>query len=290
MLLARRTLRCRGNSKGAAEARAYSYVTRVKLLPWTTLQHSSRVTTSLAERLQVAAAGAPQTGMEGAPLVSTTASKVKRTPVTLNYSRRPPSLHFKVLQWNILADGLAQNGDFCKVGCARRGVRHAPHLMLHLLFDAHDTPAYSLRLLPHVCRPRLAAWSGSTGNLCYCKRSSRQTQTSYVFRNSTILVSSGPACSCLGGGRGPWWIGRAPTSLTYILHLTSRVQPLFVRDARTSAEDLRKALKELGYDGAFREKRASPALKYEYPPDGMAVFYRRDRFACDESGIEGASW
>lgn len=142
--------------------------------------------------------------MEGAPLVSTTASKVKRTPVTLNYSRRPASLHFKVLQWNILADGLAQHGDFCKVppGCLEWEYRKP--LLLQEIFEA----------------------------------------------NADIIC------------------------LQELNHF----------------EDLRKALKELGYDGAFREKRASPALKYEYPPDGMAVFYRRDRFACDENGIEGRSF
>lgn len=166
-------------------------------------------------------------------------------------------------------------------------VRHAPRLARHPLNDAHGTPAYSLRLLPPVCRSRRGAWSGSTGNLCYYKRSSRRTRTSYACRNSTILVRSGPAGLCRGGGRGDVGSvahGPPPTST----HPASRVDTLFPRDDCTTAEDLRKALKELGYDGAFREKRASPALKYEYPPDGMAVFYRRDRFACDENGIEGA--
>ncbi len=46
-------------------------------------------------------------------------------------------------------------------------------------------------------------------------------------------------------------------------------------------------LKDLGYEGAFREKHASPALKYEYPPDGMAVFYRSGRFTCSAGAVEG---
>lgn len=46
-------------------------------------------------------------------------------------------------------------------------------------------------------------------------------------------------------------------------------------------------LKELGYEGAFREKHASPALKYEFPPDGMAVFYRSGRFTCSAGAVEG---
>eukprot|EP00198_Chlamydomonas_reinhardtii_P008981 XP_001698318.1 predicted protein [Chlamydomonas reinhardtii] len=52
-------------------------------------------------------------------------------------------------------------------------------------------------------------------------------------------------------------------------------------------EDLSQVLKELGYEGAFREKHASPALKYEFPPDGMAVFYRSGRFTCSAGAVEG---
>ncbi|KAG2428755.1 hypothetical protein HXX76_011457 [Chlamydomonas incerta] len=55
-------------------------------------------------------------------------------------------------------------------------------------------------------------------------------------------------------------------------------------------EDLSQVLKELGYEGAFREKHASPALKYEYPPDGMAVFYRSGRFTCSAGAVEGRSF
>eukprot|EP00798_Chlamydomonas_sp_ICE-L_P025637 gene25637-11295_t len=42
-------------------------------------------------------------------------SKMRRTSVTLSEATRPPSSRFKVLQWNVLADGLAQSGDFINV-------------------------------------------------------------------------------------------------------------------------------------------------------------------------------
>lgn len=54
----------------------------------------------------------------GASAVTSTRSnrfKIKRTPVILNYPRKPDVAHFRVLQWNVLADGLAQHGDFCRV-------------------------------------------------------------------------------------------------------------------------------------------------------------------------------
>lgn len=41
--------------------------------------------------------------------------KLKRTELSLATHQGPPSSRFKVLQWNILADGLAQHGDFIKV-------------------------------------------------------------------------------------------------------------------------------------------------------------------------------
>ena len=43
------------------------------------------------------------------------AQKLRRTQLTLAPRRGPPEARFKVLQWNVLADGLAQHGDFVKV-------------------------------------------------------------------------------------------------------------------------------------------------------------------------------
>lgn len=45
-------------------------------------------------------------------------TKLKRTFLQLTPPLGTASSRFKILQWNILADGLAQNGDFVKVGVA----------------------------------------------------------------------------------------------------------------------------------------------------------------------------
>lgn len=42
-------------------------------------------------------------------------SKIARTVLSLRPALQPAAAQIKVLQWNILADGLAQNGDFIKV-------------------------------------------------------------------------------------------------------------------------------------------------------------------------------
>ncbi|KXZ50586.1 hypothetical protein GPECTOR_16g761 [Gonium pectorale] len=137
-------------------------------------------------------------------LTVSSSCKVKRTPVTLNAPRKPAGAHFKVLQWNVLADGLAQNGDFCRVppGCLE-------------------------------------------------------------------------------------WEYRRPLLLQEILEANADIICL---QELNHFDELRQVLAELGYDGAFREKHASPALKYEYPPDGMAVFYRRQRFSCGAGAVEGRSF
>ncbi|GIL66810.1 hypothetical protein Vafri_20325 [Volvox africanus] len=138
--------------------------------------------------------------------VSTHSSKckIKRTPVILNYPRKPDVAHFRVLQWNVLADGLAQNGDFCR----------AP-----------------------------------------------------------------PACL--------EWGYRRPLLLQEILEANADIICL---QELNHFDELSQVLSSLGYDGAFREKHASPALKYEFPPDGMAVFFRRNRFRCCANGVEGRSF
>ncbi|KAG2495540.1 hypothetical protein HYH03_006483 [Edaphochlamys debaryana] len=122
----------------------------------------------------------------------------------LNPPRKPAAAHFKVLQWNVLADGLAQNGDFCMVPPSCLEWEYRKPLLLQELLEA-DADIICLQELNHF-------------------------------------------------------------------------------------DELRQALGELGYDGAFREKHASPALKYEYPPDGMAVFYRRSRFSVVPGGVEGRSF
>ncbi|GLI63407.1 hypothetical protein VaNZ11_006371 [Volvox africanus] len=138
--------------------------------------------------------------------VSTRSSKykIKRTPVILNYPRKPDVAHFRVLQWNVLADGLAQNGDFCRAppGCLEWDYRRP--LLLQEIMEA----------------------------------------------NADIIC------------------------LQELNHF----------------DELSQVLSSLGYDGAFREKHASPALKYEFPPDGMAVFFRRNRFRCCANGVEGRSF
>ncbi|GIL78062.1 hypothetical protein Vretimale_7471 [Volvox reticuliferus] len=138
--------------------------------------------------------------------VSTRSSKckIKRTPVILNYPRKPDVARFRVLQWNVLADGLAQNGDFCR----------APPLCLE-------------------------------------------------------------------------WEYRRPLLLQEILEANADIICL---QELNHFDELSQVLSSLGYDGAFREKHASPALKYEFPPDGMAVFFRRNRFRCCANGVEGRSF
>ncbi|KAG2449617.1 hypothetical protein HYH02_005150 [Chlamydomonas schloesseri] len=155
----------------------------------------------------MASTGGPseaQTGVSAAVSTSCNISKLKRTPVILNPPRKPPGAHFKVLQWNVLADGLAQNGDFCRV--------HPDHLE---------------------------------------------------------------------------WEYRKPLLLQEIMEANADIICL---QELNHFEDLAQVLKELGYEGAFREKHASPALKYEYPPDGMAVFYRSGRFTCSAGAVEGRSF
>lgn len=69
-----------------------------------------------------AASGSPAVVLESG------SSKVKRTAVALNHPRSPSGAQFRVMQWNILADGLAQNGDFVRVSAFRE--RRCMHMDL----------------------------------------------------------------------------------------------------------------------------------------------------------------
>lgn len=64
--------------------------------------------------------------------------KLKRQEVLLQPQKAPAECQFKVLQWNVLADGLAQNGDFVKVGfgCAVGG-RRGPQVGNRVCFVVH---------------------------------------------------------------------------------------------------------------------------------------------------------
>ena len=45
-------------------------------------------------------------------------------------------------------------------------------------------------------------------------------------------------------------------------------------------------LSRMGYSGHYWQKPCSPAMQYGYPCDGVAIFYKKDRFeqAIDPSG------
>jgi hypothetical protein len=68
------------------------------------------------------------------------AQKLRRTQLTLAPYRGPPEARFKVLQWNVLADGLAQHGDFVKVRpCA--------------CMQAAERGEYRKGCMEHACMP-----------------------------------------------------------------------------------------------------------------------------------------
>lgn len=81
-------------------------------------RHSSRMSVVRA------AASAEGASSSGSPPVTTYSpgSKLQRTLMQLNTPRGGDGSRFKVMQWNILADGLAQNGDFVRVR-GEQGVR-----------------------------------------------------------------------------------------------------------------------------------------------------------------------
>lgn len=55
-------------------------------------------------------------GGAGPRTMATTTGKIRRASIPLlGPPCGPPGTHFRVMQWNVLADGLAQYGDFVRV-------------------------------------------------------------------------------------------------------------------------------------------------------------------------------
>lgn len=121
-----------------------------------------------------------------------TMGKVKRTKVPLRSPNSPPAQHFTVLQWNVLADGLAQNGDFVKVD------------------------------------PKVLEWE---------------------FRVPLVMQE----------------IKESEADVICLQEVNHYDQ-------------LSSLLEQHGYSGLFLPKHCSPAERYNCPPDGLAIFYRRCRF------------
>ncbi|PNH12976.1 Glucose-repressible alcohol dehydrogenase transcriptional effector [Tetrabaena socialis] len=156
----------------------------------------------------MAAAGSP-----GSAAVST-ANKVKRTPVILNTPSKPTGAHFRVLQWNVLADGLAQTGGFYRVPpkCLEWEYRK-PRLLQEILeADAdiiclqelnhfgEDRPSAAVhagQLLRNVAKTAQRLGSSSCGE----KQGSDATGGNGSSSNGTGGTAAGAAgAGALGGG------------------------------------------------------------------------------------------
>ncbi len=99
---------------------------------------------------------------------SDTVIKLARRGVVLKQSKllQKANEPFRLLQWNILADGLAQHGDFIYVSGISGAREHR----------TCEPGRKSLSLLV-ACRPSKPYWSGITGFLWLLPSSGKRTQT-----------------------------------------------------------------------------------------------------------------
>ena len=99
-----------------------------------------------------------------------------------------------VMQWNVLADGLAQNGDFervrnslFRIDCLRASEE--------LIFTSTSVCAVSSEC-SHACRCHRMCLHGSEGHLRSFRKLQNPWPTSSAFRRSIATVSICIGCSC----------------------------------------------------------------------------------------------
>lgn len=167
----------------------------------------------------------------------------------------PPPL--RVLSWNILADGLAQHGDFV----------NAPPEVL----------AWEYRL-PRIvreiaeARPDIVALQEANHYGAGAARCGGRTRSVAVAKGAKARRAA-TADARRGCPTPP-----PPSS-----------RPTTPPDATRPADELAAALKPLGLVGHWLPKRPAPPERYGAPPDGTALFYRAARLAPIE-GPRGAPY
>lgn len=164
---------------------------------------------------------------------------------------RLPAAHLAALQ-----DGLAQNGDFIKVG----GVVHAP-VTQYCTDKSTSARAYLLPPTTQVA-PEVLEWEArmplivseleeaDADIICV------QELNKYGEWSPVALVGT---CSL-----------HQYALKNFIIHAYHELNPL--------AEELQQHLASRGYQGCFLPKHCSPAARYHCSPDGLAIFHRTDRF------------
>ena len=99
-----------------------------------------------------------------------------------------------VMQWNVLADGLAQNGDFERV-------RSSPFrldcllALAELILTSTSVCAVSSEC-SNACRCHRMCLHGSEGHLRFFRNWQNPKQTLSAFRRSIAMVSICIGCSC----------------------------------------------------------------------------------------------
>ncbi len=190
---------------------------------------------------------------------------------TLPIDPKKENANLKVLQWNVLADGLAQNGDFVKVHIPYSGsamlelqchLKCTSGFVAHLLVNRHgsdDMPVHQV----------------TQQALCWSYRAEKLLQ---------LILEPQPDIVCLQEVNRYGTIATNPVQRRLhilLLHGTDHFRLVLVittRECCPPGDCLLPAMEKHGYTGAFFCKPCSPAEQYGAPCDGCALFYRSDRF------------
>ena len=97
-----------------------------------------------------------------------------------------------VMQWNVLADGLAQNGDFERV---RGSFFRLDYLLAVSTLQSYTLVSAATSEHSNVCRYHRMCLHGSEGHLRLLRRLRNPKPTSSAFRRSTAMVSIYPSRS-----------------------------------------------------------------------------------------------
>mmetsp|Transcript_6348 Transcript_6348/g.21837 ORF Transcript_6348/g.21837 Transcript_6348/m.21837 type:complete len:367 (+) Transcript_6348:35-1135(+) len=162
-----------------------------------------------------------------------------------------------VLQWNVLADGLAQTDKFPVDPGHLEWEHRAPLILKELSSSGADI----------MCMQELNHWGA-------CQPDDKPDDWAPAPHYLVGCI----ACAAVGPTRGAQELRPGPDCPP---------TPPPGRAGRTCAgseEYFKPKMEELGYKGIFIAKEKSPTVKLGYPADGCSIFYRASRFEAVSEG------